>query len=46
MQAKCVSHFCQVDILVANEYFGYGEPDYSALKSNKGKWVVEVQSDG
>lgn len=34
-------------MVVANDYFGYGEPDYSALKGgNKGKWAVQVQGDG
>lgn len=33
-------------MVVANEYFGCGEPDYNALKGDKGKWTVQVQGDG
>ena len=33
-------------MVVANDYFGHGEPNYSALKGNKGKWTVQVQGDG
>lgn len=33
-------------MIVLNDYFFYGEPDYKALKENKGKWVLQVASDG
>lgn len=37
----------KVDMIVVNDCFFYGEPDYKALKEKKGgKWIVQVASDG
>lgn len=34
-------------MIVVNDCFFYGEPDYKALKEKKGgKWIVQVASDG
>lgn len=34
-------------MIVLNDYFIYGEPNYKALKENKGgPWVLQVASDG
>ena len=33
-------------MIVTNDYFGCGEPKYSALGETKGKWMVQVQGDG
>ena len=36
----------QVNRIVRNEHFGKGIPDYEAVSSKKGKWMVQVQGDG
>lgn len=33
-------------MIVLNDYFFYGEPNYKALKEKGGPWVLQVASDG
>ena len=33
-------------MFVPNEYFFCGEPNYKALKDNKGEWALKAASDG
>jgi Krev interaction trapped protein 1 len=36
----------KVDVMVVNQHFGRGVPDYDSLRERQGEWAVHVEGDG